>query len=333
MPDAPVSLPLTDAEYWDAPSDEPVRLMRALGQQGAEGVFLGLPARVPLEERQTLPLLTVCHGPAQTPIAWRLAQRGVVVVVDPEARLVLAGRVSPSPPPGPPGASPRTGTTMTRERIDLRAHLGLPWRPSRLRVCVLQRDQRTPWVETELVPSGRRFQDPEIARHLALLKARMVPREVDPLPGDPLPRYTADEDALAVPDTPGLALSADRVVVLEPGARCVLRGAFRVAARPQELLPVGEAGQPTAIVGVTLVVIGADTPEPVTLRLRVPCFDAVDPEDPEVTGHFAMDLLAYPGLRKTPQTRFVYGFCGEHVGGPAAYALVPLAWLPTEVAE
>ncbi|MCB9761301.1 MAG: hypothetical protein H6739_15775 [Alphaproteobacteria bacterium] len=366
---------LTDDDYWENPNKGTARVLMDLYPQRFDGVLLGAPALVSLEQRHTVPLLAVRAGTARAHAGLSFTEHAIVVAVEPEHNRVYTNfavdstEMAPPPPSNAEDPDPdRYGATS--EVLELRALLHLPWIPSTYLVSVIMRDQVSNRVQVRLGRPPDAYRDEAVEAYIAGLLSKMEPRTASPPPGDPLPSYQPGKKALEVPEEIGLNLSVQRVVVLKEGATCVLRGAFRLRPRPHEIVvsapaedatPADEApaeapaetddGErdvvvddaqgdaaagptPTAVVAITLVITGADRASPTMLRLRVPSFDPIDPEDPEpeVTGHFALDLLRQPGLSKLPQTWFIHAFSSAVAAPPVPYALVPLEWLPTDLA-
>jgi hypothetical protein len=123
--------------------------------------------------------------------------------------------------------------------------------------------------------------------------------------------------APAVPASEGLAIATP------PPAegKALLLGAFRLSVRPRERVPATGGPdygtpRPTAIIPITLVAITEDDGA-AAIRLRVPSFEAIAPGSEQVTGSFAIDLLALKQLGGAKRL-FVYVFAGEAISGPHA---------------
>jgi hypothetical protein len=77
----------------------------------------------------------------------------------------------------------------------------------------------------------------------------------------------------------------------------------------------------TAVIPVTLVVVGAQLAEPFVLNLQVPAYSPADSE--VATGHFTLDLLGFKdSYPMRGQTSWVYAFSGRHAAGPCPVALL-----------
>jgi hypothetical protein len=84
----------------------------------------------------------------------------------------------------------------------------------------------------------------------------------------------------------------------------------------------------TAVIPITLVVTGSRLADPYVLHMRVPTTDAISGDDPEVTGRFTLDLLAFKDNAMRGQTNWIYAFSGGHCAGPVAAALLSPDDLP-----
>jgi len=191
-------------------------------------------------------------------------------------------------------------------------------------------------ARVKLENSPRSFNDPEVGKFLEARRGKSPPPEVAPPPGNPLPSYRKGDDSPAIPDEPGIKMTVERVVVLTDDSKCILRGAFRLPVLPHEVVkPPADPPQPnappppTAVMGITLLLAGAETPGPWVVRLDVPSYDPIDPaaEAPAATGYFALDLLA-AGVPRLPQTLFIYAFSGAILEGPLPAALIAESMLP-----
>jgi hypothetical protein len=215
------------------------------------------------------------------------------------------------------------------------AKLGILNEPGTYKVNVLVRGKISNRVDVTIENPGPSTDDPEV---LKFIEAHRTP----PLPPAPAsPELVWDlAGAPPVPADEGIAFVVDRVVLHKPGARSLLKGAFRLKARRAEIVPPAseatlerphpEYGEPrpTAIVPITLVCLGTVDDAPVVLKLRVPSFDKVAAEGDAITGQFAIDLLADKNLRARPQTFSIYGFAGEPMTGPHTFATVTETMLP-----
>jgi hypothetical protein len=224
--------------------------------------------------------------------------------------------------------------TSERHVVQL-ARLGILGEPGTYKVNVLVRGQISNRVDVTIVKPGPATDDTEVRK---FLDARRAP---PPAPAPASPELVKELDgAPPVPAEEGIAIAVERVVLNKPGERSLLKGAFRLKARKSEIVPPASAAtkeqplpeygepRPSAIVPITLVALGTVDNAPVVLRLRVPSFDKVSAEGDAVTGQFAIDLLADKNLAANPQTFFFYGFAGEPMTGPHAFATVTEAMLP-----
>ena len=130
-------------------------------------------------------------------------------------------------------------------------------------------------------------EDPVIARHREERRREAPPAAILPVQGDPLPSYEPREGSPPLPKAPGIRLAAPRLTVLG-GKRpsCVLRGRFRLPVRDVDRvdrpggarLPPGAerlATRPTAVVPISLLLIGSVSVAPLVWRLGVPTFEPI----------------------------------------------------------
>jgi hypothetical protein len=144
------------------------------------------------------------------------------------------------------------------------------------------------------------------------------PAQVWPAP-DPaggLPRYHAGSGDPSPPSGPGVVLAAERVVHVRDGATCPLHGAVRAVPRDTHRAKHG------AVVPVTLVVTGTESPGPFVVPLRVPSFDTGAAAGAEVTAHFAVDLFRLAPIAAAPQTYFVHAFTADGHAAAKTIAVV-----------
>jgi hypothetical protein len=319
-------LGLAGERFWDGPLAGTADVAERILAQGHTGLTLAAPEFVALDAVSTLPVVLACSADEVELRRLAIRARGVVVAVDLEAgvaraRRLLAGEtVAPTAPPlgfegGLARREPRARAVEVF-RADLHDHV--EWRPGTWHLHVLAMDRRSNTCHVALGASPSTY-DPAVAEHARRERARAEPPQVWPTP-DPhggAPRYVSSEGTPQIPDRPAIALAAERVVRLGAGARWILHGSFRTICRPHHIAPNG------AVVTVTLVLTGSDDPGPFAVTMRVPSFAVIDPKAPPetVTGVFAVDLLALPGMPRAPQTYAVYAFAAEATGGPALTAL------------
>lgn len=337
---------LEAAELWD----NPTRTFGALDAKLSEARFTGLriaaPRLVPLGVRDTFPLVAYHSATFEERRSASFRDQGAVVAVDLLANLTyvrepildkperVRARVDPPTTPAPPGLISQIFVTELRER------LMLPWTKARYLVTALLRDRVSNRLVVEVDRPPGAYRDEEVERFLEAQRIERAHKDPWPEPGTPYPHFHREPAHPAVPLGIGISLIADRVSVRrEEGAlagsaigRCEVRGSFRLPVLPHEVLeptPGATGPQPTALVGIGLVILGADEADPFVLRLRVPSY-SVDPTagQPVVTGHFALDLLAMDEMPERAQTYFLYAFSGEEMAGPVPAAIVSEHLLP-----
>lgn len=328
---------LADAQFWTAPYATKDAVRGRLMTDDFRGTVIDAPRRVPLTDRDTLPVVG-CYVAAEAEVRREpFERRAVLVAVRLEDDQVFVERLNPprtrddrKPPPAPPEEDEDEAVFAHMFTADLRERLALPWRESTVLTTVLHGARASNRVRTVLGPSPSAWVDPEVARLKAEAVAETWPAPVAPPPGDPLPSYRRAPEGPPLGEGPGVKLRAlPRRVTLSSAARAVVRGSFRapVAARhlvrPRPDDPAWSVGDPaaTAVVPVTLVILGlGEATGPFVLELRVPCHDK--PADGHVTGHFGVDLLATALKHRTPQQYVIRALVGEQLSDPLELELV-----------
>ncbi len=332
-------LGLTSDDYWKEP-EVGMPVFRRLRDSDFLGLKIGAPSAITTDVHKTAPLLLYRAGTYRDLIELEYSEHALVTIValDRNRLFVTYAANRDQRAPGTPQdpATAQEGYTATSELNDLFKDNNLPAQPGSYLVCAVMRDRVSNRLRVAVKRSAASYDDPEVKKLLRSERRKLQAPAVSPAPGvgAALPAYGETAGAPPLPELPGLALVGDpssRAVILREGATCVLRGAFRVAAQPEELVKPGElpwlakdAPRPTAVVRLHLLVVGADRPSPTILTLDLPSTDAVDPEAeaPVVTGQFAIDLLRLPKMPRAAKTYFVYAFCGEAMVGPIPVALV-----------
>lgn len=336
---------LSDGDYWDAPQSRNMAIAQQLWALDRDVLAVGTPRMVPLDQRDSLPVLVHRAGTYRELMAVSFLERTAVVAVDTQRNLVYVTGVLQEPdvelPSGPvdPASIPE-GQTTASAILDLREACELEWRPTRLLVTAILRDIVSNRAAVELGRTLDGYEDPEVKKFIEEHRARLAGPAVHPPAGEPFPAYHTDAQAPRPPAQRGLRIATERTVLLTPGARSVLRGSFRLpvhdhervrraadaapddGGRPAADAAPDDAGVPRAVIGITLVITASDDDSVGVLRLDVPSYDAPAADDGDATGAFAIDLLEVGVVPRRAQTYFVYAFSGEYMVGPVPAALV-----------
>jgi hypothetical protein len=324
---------IPDEAFW-----ENVGAHRASAIERAEamdfvGHALDAPRTVDLSLRDTLPVVLLRRVPASVCAAHDLTRDALLVAVERTTSEVFVGRafepkyLPPSPTPRRP--PPPSVTVADAFVFELRERIPtFPWAPGSYVLYLLVDDVATEGVRVRLtVPRG-----PSL-RAAPLLDAPWPP------PGTrPLPRYTPTGASPAIPVSPGVSLRCDPVVILQPQVWCVLEGAFhlRVVSDNEQderdtawsddehttrrtMIDVGLATQESQVfTPLTLVLTGPGLDPPWHRTLTLPATLQGD----AMTGHFALDLFAFPEFPRGPGNYYLWAFAGDVVAGPEPLALV-----------
>lgn len=312
-------------------------------------LFLRVPRHVRLDTQRAVPAALwqadTFVGLARHP----LLQRALAVIVDLRdgavrvASLRPDGYVPPRPFPRGDGDSPAAeGAAAKSHYFDLVDQCSFPLRVGDYLVSVVLLDQHSnrEAVSVRASDLSDAFHDPAVD---ALINAEYLRKghpRVWPLPTALTPSYAPRPDVPTPPDAAGIVMTAPRAVAQRPGTPWPLRGAWRLPLRPEDIVRTPDAtvehmerrgfGRPTAVVPVSLLFTGADSPRDVLVQLGLPTFDPIDVANPpaEVTGCFSLDLQQTFEGKLEPQTYFVYAFSREVMAGPVQTALVAAERLP-----
>ena len=326
---------LDDSAFWANTDRGSDRLGRELVGE-YQGILVDAPRRVPIDQRATLPAAIYYLGRIRELAAVKLEQHGIITAMNvsenrlyavPGAALRQETDIIERPPVDP--AKLPAGDMSTVKAVELRQLLKLPWKPARYLYTVLLRDKVSNRAEVELCQSPTCYVDPEVVKYQEAERARINPGPMFPRPGNPVPNFRKQPDSPAVPDKPGFNIAQTRLVDLQRDPHWLLKGAFRLNALPQETVKPGWMDphyalrtadpKPIAVVGVTLVITGADDGSLYVYPLNLPAFGRAGAA---VTGHFNMDVLQLSGAPRVRQTYFIYVFSGESMAGPLPTALV-----------
>ncbi|MFO0628460.1 MAG: hypothetical protein U0325_23000 [Polyangiales bacterium] len=323
---------LATSEYYDdAKGPLEAHLLDAM-RANALGARIDAADVVELPDRASLPLLGVHVASYRELFQARFRDHAVVVAADARTGRVYARRLfsdegrAPDPLPTLDGEIP-DGCTGATFHEDLFERLGLPREPASWCVWVIAREQASNPTRSEVVHGLGVWVDPEVERYLHARRVAAGPPPVWPPQASAsvaMPVYTKIDASPPCPEVGGVRVTVERVVPLVDRARCVLSGSYRLPLRPGERVPADRAtgAGPRAVVPITLVIVGSDTPGPKVFHLRVPSENLVGEGEGEAMGYFALDLLDLPGLWREPRTCFVYAVSGAFLSAPARVSFI-----------
>lgn len=314
------ALGLTTEEFWSDPYRTRDAIEDDLLTRQEAKTIVGLPAIVPLDVRDTAPLvvLRVASNEARSHMPFR--SNAIVTAVDltrNQAYADLAIEPRRRMKQQPSDAMP-AGWGGEAFVVDLRERLNLPWQPGQYLVTLLLQNEASPRLRTALVSSSG-AQAIDVQPQLLLL---------NPPPGPRVP----DDQTPPVPADVGIELVLPRTKQIDDSAPTLLRGSFRVPLRPHHRVVPGPdadrlfqqlgegAPRPTAVVPMMVVATGSASPTPFVWQLVLPVFEEVDANSPIVGGTFVVDLDELANVRGVEQTLFVYAFSAEAMAGPVPVA-------------
>lgn len=326
---------LMNEDFWEHPAKSPPAVREEAG------IEVAAPANVAMGVRDTLPIVVHRWARVSQTLKAGFERLAVVSAVDVDRNELYAGFAidrdeAPLPskfPEAQPGEVLIDGSVAQQFVVDARAATALAWRPALYKVTVHLRDLVSNRAAVHIGQGPTAYDDDAIPAYLEAQRGRVGPPPVWPDEGRELPSYRKRDDSPAAPPG-GIAFEVERVSVLRPGARCLVRGAFNLPIAKEELVPPPTtdypAKRPHAIVGIHLLVMGSEDATPFALPVRVPVWEplAQGPRGPVGTGYFAFDLFALVAPSPMVQTFFVYAFHRDLMIGPVPAAVVTPDMLP-----
>jgi hypothetical protein len=330
-------LGISNDEFWTAPEKTRSDLELQARSKDEALLLVDAPAQVDLKARTTLPLVIERLATNAVGAAVPLDQFAIAAVVDLERGEGWSGRAVPpkgrTTAPRVPGGggTPPPGSTGQMLVCDLRNAIGVPWRPAKLAVWLLLREEVRGPFHVELVEPPASFKNPAVEEAKAT-KAKEGPRPgLSPLPGKGLVAWAHHSDGPPPPDEPGLRIVAPKLIKPGDDLSCIVRGSFRVklpaprfalkpgseeAAQVHNTLASGP--QPAALVPVLAVTTGSEYGQGFTWDWVLPAEKIV--EDAAL-GRFAVDIGKLGNVSSLEQTVFVHLFAGDqHASAAVAFS-------------
>lgn len=307
---------LADSGFWSDTQSAREHAVEKARQIDFRGILLEGPAAVDLDRRSTLPLVGLRRATFEEAFHLRLETRAVIAAISHGDNTVRAAPawVDKSEEPEdftpPEGGFPK-GTGINPFEIDVRERLpDLPWAPGTHTLVLYLFDQQSNPISVRLqssvaAPSGG-AQGGATAEPASPSPSRAV---------SPTPDPEAGHNFLKEPGAPDLPSGEGIVLRVDPpqgeGKTCRARGAFRLRPLDGERLdekpgtPLhAEAEGASALVSITLLVLGNEISGPYLFTLRIPGRDAQEAEFRNaglVEGYFNVNLLRMPDSFGIPQ--------------------------------
>jgi hypothetical protein len=313
-------------DHWRAPFKTKAAVQQRLSREGAEGLFIDAPARVPLDGRTELPIVGCRVVSLRDARAVSFDRGAIVAALHLDEGRLHAALVEPPrnrdpsvPAPEPDETDPGEGRFYRMFTVDAHARLpDLPWRKGTIITTLLLRGQRSERARSELVtPTPRGWIDPVAleAAKAAEAKRAMTPR-APALRKVPGASYRKEARSPQPPDAPGVALLAPKRA--QAKGELVVRGTFQVPLLEWQKVgdtPVGDP-EAKAVVPVGLLLAGERVAGPFVLDLAVPLHE-LPAEGKPARGHFMVDLLKTDAMsHRTRQRYWLWAFAGEALAGP-----------------
>lgn len=317
---------------------------------GERGIWITVP-HTNVIERGSLPLVGAHVTQPGAPDAPLFDRAALIVICELESQELFVAPAYPPPevyePPAASGGTARTGFAFSLELCD---RVTLPRRPGRYMMWMVVRERVSAPVRFQMIHDPSVFRDEEAEAFLRRAQAEAGPRSVSPPPRYPLPRYAGLERSsepsvapegyvpvtlLDAPERGGVRLEFPRVSFVE--GPVIVRGSFRLVPRAHERAAYeappehgpDERG-PSAVFDLRLIVTASDEVGPQVHALALPSFTRFHPSEarPQLSGSFAFDWLALPGVWTQARTYFVYAMLGGQLSGPHPLALVTRDMVP-----
>lgn len=333
---------LSGDEYWDDPLKNVDELQMEYVMERKFGIYVDAPDAVDPNKRATLPmpLLHVTSGQRENKAPLRGMGKLLAVKLE-DRKVLMNGALPPRDKVKGEPRVPNDDPLTFQQTIDLQERLKLLDESGTYVVRVINVGQLSNVLTVKVERKKPTSDDPAVVE---FLESKRTPKTFPPPPAPSAGlRRGPDGKPEAGPAAPGdlgIALQAQRVVLLDDRAQAVIKGSFRLPVLKQERVPAPEqvkpgekptqpdygTPRPTAILPITLLVIGDAAGDLSFFDLRVPTWDALPESDPVATGTFAIDVLPKVGTR--PQTYHIYAVCGETFVGPTLMATVTEDMLP-----
>ena len=335
---------IKDEDYWTDPWQNRDGLQRPLMQNGEEGLLLGCPATASLNLHEEFPVAVIRVARVATLSKVRTRPRLIITAMDlltcelrgrlalPDVPLQAAAQVGPS---SSKDSFSDDDSAMISEghTIDLSKRLDLPAVRGEHLVTAILLDQVSNRCRMKLSESAG-FDDPAVEEFVREHRAqKRKPSEIFPAVSEPHTSYRHEQDSPPIPIEVGISLAVPRVQIFNSKSRCVVKGSFRLPVSPQHLVKddiaagvVSKAPPESARVPVSLLITGSVDAAPQVVSLVIPSYEPVKSTGGETLalGYFSFDLCRLANLLVTPQTYFIYAFCGEYMTDPIPSAFVRL---------
>ena len=201
-------------EYWTSPKKNVPQVLSARVMGRKHDLLIDAPEVVPLETRETFPVLMYYGGSRALLRRMPVEEFGMVASVNLVDNKVWADKaLFRQGPKRPPEGEPEPGCTGQDYPLDL--FKVVPVEPATWITTALLWDKVSNRVRTVVGNDPAGFKDAEVEKFLAAQRGAVPPKELQPQAGDPmLVSRGPGEGVPEVPAEVGISLTADRVVCL-----------------------------------------------------------------------------------------------------------------------
>lgn len=321
---------LPDDAFWQSGADHGRDPLVRKYKTEYFGVLVDAPREIALPGHKKLPLISYYMGSYQQIVTRSFADHAVIAVMDPDRNeLYLADAEEDD---GERVQVPNTtkaedlpqGWLANIKELDVRERTRVPWRTGRLISQIVLLDLPSNRVETK-IGSASSFVDPAKEKFLAEERGRQNPPA--PFPKLPDSAYAQQAGSLPIPESNGIVLQADRVVVAEDKKPILLQGAFRLSVLPEEQVKADAAAYNkehsltgyAACLTIHLLVVGTGQRAPFQYRLQIPVKTVTEGI---ASGNFALDLTTLPDFPISEQTLFLYAYAKESATEPVTIGVI-----------
>ncbi len=303
-------LNLTDEEYFTNPFKTEDDIVSKLSVQNFEGVTIGSPRFININEKQSLPVIACERRTFENIANSPFDESAVLVAVSLESGTVYANNAEQSPDnmipiepaPGEKSDIPQ-GTAAQMHDIDAKERLDIPWRESNLLLYLLIGNLRSNKTISTLVSDE--ISDPEeaSAKEFQTLADQKRPSVTYP-PNNPYPAYSVSEFSPPLPKGKGIFLTTEKKYSVRKGGPLVIHASYSIPVYEHEMMTEAQntSADIKALVPMAILVSGTKQNFVGCYNIHVPCSSLTENEEGKTgSGYFSVDLIERQAIPATTQ--------------------------------